>query len=142
MILATVDTGHYLWSVLVENRPRLTKEMTVITIVAFNGVLNRGDTLCRTCHPGNRSSRDIAHTAGNMVSLGWLMHITGKRADSFNWKVNPDVHELFKARAQKVRNSNAEMAQSIEEAKANARAKAEAEEAQLEADDIPPHMLN
>ena len=54
-------------SVLVENRPRITAEITVITIVAFNGVLNRGDTLCRTCHPGNRSSRDIAHTSRTPV---------------------------------------------------------------------------
>lgn len=100
-------------------------------------ILQRGSSRLRRI-----SSRDIAHTAGNMVSLGWLVHITGKRSDSFNWKVNPDVHELFKARAQKVRNNNAEMSMSIEEAKANARAKAEAEEAQLEADDIPPHMLN
>lgn len=88
------------------------------------------------------STRDIAHTAGNMVALGWLQHIAGKRADSHNWDVNPDVHELFRARANYVRGKNADMVLSIEEAKAAARAKAEAEEAQLEADDIPPHMLN
>lgn len=41
------------------------------------------------------STKDIAHTAGTLVSYGWLYHIVGKRIDSFNWDVNPQVHELF-----------------------------------------------
>lgn len=51
----------------------------------------------------NISTRDIAHTTGNLVSLGWLHHIDGKRRDTFNWIVNPDVHFLFQTRASIVR---------------------------------------
>lgn len=49
------------------------------------------------------STKDIAHTAGNMVSLGWLHVIAGKRVDTFRWKVNPDVHLVFQHRAGIVR---------------------------------------
>lgn len=49
------------------------------------------------------STRDIAHTAGNMVALGWLYHIVKKRVDNFNWMVNKDVHKAFANHAVKAR---------------------------------------
>ncbi len=49
------------------------------------------------------STRDINATVGNLVSLGWLHHIVGKRVDSFNWRINPDVHSLFADRAGQIR---------------------------------------
>ena len=79
----------------------------------------------------NISTRDIANTVGTMVSLGWLNHITGKRADSHNWSVNPDVHQMFNKQAEAARIYNAESTQRLALLKA-----------EKEADEIPPEKLN
>lgn len=88
--------------------------------------MQRGSTRLRRI-----STRDIAHTAGNMVALGWLYHVTGKRSDSHSWHVNEDVHTLFAARAKVVADRNAEDTKRLTIARA-----------QAEADDIPPEKLN
>lgn len=55
------------------------------------------------------STRDIAHTAGNMVALGWLFHVVKKgRHDSFNWHVNDKVHQMFANHAVMARKKAAE----------------------------------
>jgi hypothetical protein len=56
----------------------------------------------------NISTRDIANTVGNMVSLGWLHFIVRKRTDQYNWSVNPDVHRVFAHRTAIIREKHAE----------------------------------
>jgi hypothetical protein len=66
------------------------------------------------------TTREIAATASTMVALGWLKFIQGKRVDSNNWEVNPDVHRIFVGRAGIVQARNAKAVRNIEEAKEKA----------------------
>ena len=59
------------------------------------------------------SSRDLANTAGIMVSLGWLKQIQGKQTNSYNWQVNPDVHRVFVGRAAIIKARNSETSKKL-----------------------------
>jgi Protein of unknown function (DUF3987) len=65
-------------------------------------------------------AKAIANTASTMIALGWLKYKTGKRGDSKNWDVNPDVHPIFVARAGIAKANNIDAVRNIQEAKAKA----------------------
>lgn len=120
------------YSMIIENEQNEDMKNIATFILAHNleivsaREIQRGSARFR-----NISTRDIAHTVGNMVSLGWLFNIVGKRIDSFNWKVNPDVHRLFNEHALAARKSNEEAVQRLAIKKA-----------EKEAEDLPPERLN
>jgi Protein of unknown function (DUF3987) len=74
------------------------------------------------------TSREIANTADAMIALGWLTRIVGKRVDSHNWQVNPDVHRIFAGRAGLIRERNAQAVANIEAAKRAAKERDNQEE--------------
>jgi hypothetical protein len=72
-----------------------------------NYILAHGLTVvtCRTVHHGSGrmrglKAREVEDLFQQLEALGWVKRVQGRRVDMVQWQVNPEVHRLFRARAE------------------------------------------